>query len=225
MAYTPINWQTGDTITADKLNRCDNGWEVDSTQLFSETVTTADQDGIIMGMLAYGSQIDAPTLTVTFDGTDYTCDATDVDGSYAYGGIGEEGPDFTDYPFAILSDVSVGGANFTYTETAGAHAVSAVTSSVMTSSDFGAAVNAVVGTSAMPMRCVPDVTTAEEMRGAADGGRMLYFYYGGSMHVISRFSEVESATAVNAIPEAVPGVETYGFEDVDGTLVFHVTIY
>ena len=25
MAYTPTNWQTGDTITAEKLNKLENG--------------------------------------------------------------------------------------------------------------------------------------------------------------------------------------------------------
>ena len=42
MSYTPINWQTGDIITAEKMNKMDNGWSVESSsqQLFSETVTT-----------------------------------------------------------------------------------------------------------------------------------------------------------------------------------------
>ena len=78
MAYTPINWQTGDTITAAKLNRCDNGWGYESTEILSETVTTADtySGGYGVGELAYSQFINSPTIVVTFDGTDYTCPNT-----------------------------------------------------------------------------------------------------------------------------------------------------
>lgn len=226
MAYTPINWQTGDTITAEKLNRCDNGWAVENTQLFSETVTTADQDGMNMGTLAYGSQIDAPTLVVTFDGTTYTCDMIDNgDGSCVYGGVGEEGPDFTDYPFAILSDVSTGGSNFIYTETAGTHTIAVVSDSVVVSDNFSSAVNACVDASALPMRCIHGVTTYDEMLSAKEAGRLLYFYAGSNMHIIVYFSETESETAVQALPAGIENIETYGFVDIDGTLVFNVFQY
>lgn len=39
MIYTPINWQNGDTITAEKMNKMDNGWGIGEVELFSETVT------------------------------------------------------------------------------------------------------------------------------------------------------------------------------------------
>lgn len=122
MAYTPINWQTGDTITAEKMNKMDNGWEADFAQIFSETVIT---EGDIGADLTYSSFIDATSITVTYDGTDYTCAKIDMDGENAYGGF-NEGPDFTTYPFFIYSasDGEGGGYNSLYTETSGEHTIS-----------------------------------------------------------------------------------------------------
>ena len=103
MAYTPINWQTGDTITADKLNRCDNGWRVESTQLFSETVTTEAGEYGNEGMLTYSSQVSSPTITVTFDGTNYQCSVVKMGEGYGYGGVSSGWEyDFTTYPFAFV---------------------------------------------------------------------------------------------------------------------------
>lgn len=139
MAYTPINWQTGDTITADKLNRCDNGWGVESTQLFSETVTTEDDGDGNYAALAYDGNIDADTITVTLDGTEYVCSRIDAFGRYFYGGF-NQGPDFTTYPFFIAS----GGGNYVYTETAGEHTIAVLGSAIVTSSDFASAVSEAV---------------------------------------------------------------------------------
>lgn len=139
MAYTPINWQTGDTITAAKLNRCDNGWGYESTQLFSETVTTADQGGMYSAELAYAQLIDADAITVTFDGTEYVCPRIDLFDECFYGGFSEQGPDYTNYPFALESNPD---GNNLYTETAGAHTLAVVAPSLQTSADFSRAVSA-----------------------------------------------------------------------------------
>lgn len=40
MSYTPINWQTGDTITAEKLNKMDNGWLVFVVNLITDESST-----------------------------------------------------------------------------------------------------------------------------------------------------------------------------------------
>lgn len=176
MAYTPINWQTGDTITAEKLNRCDNGWAVESSsqQLFSETVTTVDDDGLAWGGFAYSTQITADTATVTFDGTDYVCSKVDAEGANVYGGWGEDGPDFTSIPFAIVSDP---GENAICTPAGGTHTVTVAgtSSSVETSASFEAAVNSIVDTSTMPMECVSGVSTYADMGRAYDAGRILFF--------------------------------------------------
>lgn len=177
MAYTPINWATGDTITADKLNRCDNGWAVESSsqQLFTETVTTVDDGGLAWGDFAYSTQITVDTATVTFDGTDYVCSMlVDPDGANVYGGYGEESPDFTDYPFTIFSEP---GSNYICTPTGGTHTVSVAgtSSSIETSPAFETAVSSVVDTSTMPMLCVSGTTTLAEMGEAYGAGRILFF--------------------------------------------------
>lgn len=177
-AYTPINWQTGDTITAEKMNKMDNGWGVQETQLFSETVMTENN----RGTLVYGSQIDAPTLTVTFDGTDYTCNVNNINESYAYGGVGATGPDFTNYPFALASG-PVG--NIVYTETTGTHTIAVAASVLQTSAGFDKAVKSVVDVDAIPLKCVVGTTTRAEMVAAKSAGRLMYFASGGSYFIIT----------------------------------------
>lgn len=167
MAYTPINWATGDTITADKLNKMDNGWGVESTQLFSETVTTADQGGMYSAELVYSQLINADTITVTYDGTEYVCPRIDLFDECFYGGFSEQGPVFTSYPFAIESN---GDTNTVYTETAGAHVIAAVGDAIATSSGFSAAVG----------KCLPILkvelgkTTYQEVESAIIDGLFVY---------------------------------------------------
>lgn len=129
MAYTKTNWQTGDTITASALNNAEAGienaqWKTEtSTQLFSETVTTTAGQYRNMGTLSYSDAITADSLTVTFNGTEYICQKvtlSGVTGAY-YGGMGENGPDFSEYPFVVCS----GDENVLFTETAGTYTVSA----------------------------------------------------------------------------------------------------
>lgn len=43
MSYTPTNWQTGDTITADKLNNMENGIK-NANEPFIITLTPTEQD-------------------------------------------------------------------------------------------------------------------------------------------------------------------------------------
>ena len=211
MAYTPINWQTGDTITAEKLNKMDNGWSVETTELFSETVTTADGEG----QLSYVFQTEPPSKAmITFDGTSYTC-LRDAD--YGYGDHF-----FVNYPFYLAPLPS---ATYLYVETSGSHVVTFDTVSVEVSDNFSDAVNAIVGTSTVPMLCESGITTYNEMLSAQGARRLLYFYAGSNMHIITYFLEEESATAVQAIPAGVEDVETYGFADIDGTLVFQVFFY
>lgn len=140
MAYTPVGWQTGDTITADRLNRMDRGWDVETTELFSETVTTVEDGDSYYAELAYSQLIDADTITVTYDGTEYTCPRIDNGGSCLYGGF-NDGPDFTTYPFFIFSEV---GQNQLITPTAGTHTVAVSAPSLQTSADFAAAVKPIV---------------------------------------------------------------------------------
>lgn len=175
MAYTPINWQTGQTITAEKLNKMDNGWSVESStsQLFSETVTT-EGDSPAVGMLIYLDLITADTLTVTFNGTNYECEKMADETMNHYGGWREEGgeyaPDFSDYPFALFS---YDEGNGLLTATGGTYTISAgVTSrTIETSDDFKSA----VGASGVPLCCVVGVTTGAEIVEASNAHRLMYF--------------------------------------------------
>lgn len=195
MSYTPINWQTGDTITAEKLNKMDNGWGVENTQLFSEPVTTTAGDFWNTATLTYSTAIDAPAITVTFDGTDYTCARTDrqVADSYSYGGTLPMTPfdpiDFSEYPFIIISE---SGTNTLITESAGTYTVAVIAPTVETSTKFASAVKSVAGNA--PMLCVSGVTTSDEMVAAWQSGRLLYFVYSNTMYIITYLDPSSSST-------------------------------
>ena len=190
MAYTPINWQTGDTITAEKMNKMDNGWGVGSTQLFSETVTTTDIGGVNGGVLSYSTLIDSASIVVTFNGTDYTCSRTEVFGEYFYGGFTEQGPDFSEYPFALESRSQ---ENTLYTQSAGSYTVSATVISVEISENFSNAVNQCVDNSTLPLLCVSGTTTESEILTALSAKRLLYFYVMGDMFLIKNYSSAVSS--------------------------------
>jgi len=185
MAYTPINWQTGDTITAEKMNKMDNGWGVQETQLFSETVTTTDLGGVNGGALSYSTLIDSASIVVTFNGTDYTCPRIEFYGTYYYGGFTEQGPDFSICPFALESSPQ---GNTLYTQSAGSYTVSATANSVEISENFSNAVNQCVDTSALPMLCVSGETTESEILTALSAKRLLYFYVMGDLFIIQNYS-------------------------------------
>ena len=154
MSYTPINWQTGDTITAEKMNKMDNGWGVGTIQLFSETVTTRDSgQGFATSNLSFTASDQPPEmLTVTFNGVDYQLQRIEIDdGVFGYGEVGQSGPDFTNYPFFLmimLSDWAV-----LYTATAGTYTISATGSGIASSDNFKLAVMSTLD-SPLPMLCV-----------------------------------------------------------------------
>lgn len=195
MAYTPINWQTGDTITAEKLNKMDNGWAVESSSqtYANESVTTSDSGNRNAGTLTYGSLITANTLKVTIDGIEYECQATESNGAYLYGGVTPSFEyDFTDYPFAIISSPPPpfrpdGNAqNTLVTQTAGTYQVKVegVDTSLEVSDSFSDACNACVDTSTVPMECVSGTTTDDDMNTAYVAGRIMFFRpYAGARSV------------------------------------------
>lgn len=188
MAYTPINWQTGDTITAEKMNKMDNGWSVattSTTYIDNESVTTNDPgEGACMGPTSYQSPITDDSITVVFNGTTYTCPK----GDFGYGAV-ENGPmaDFTTYPFGLVPM----GPVLLLTETAGTYTltVSASSTSIEVSDNFNSAVNNCVDTSTLPMLCVSGTTTHDDMTSAMRGGRILLFQPYGSqvttIHIIT----------------------------------------
>ena len=197
MAYTPIGWQTGDTITAEKMNKMDNGWGVQTSGgvLFNETVTTVDDGGIAWGELQYSEQITADTVTITFNNVEYVCNRVESDpGVFAYGGLVDADIDFSTFPFVIFSDPS---ANEIATENAGAFTIKAeaTTSTIEVSDSFSQACNACVDTSTMPMLCVSGVTTQDDMLSAYNQGKLLFFRPYPSLqanYIITRFTTEEA---------------------------------
>ena len=90
------------------------------TLLTDESVTTVFDEVNNSGKLAYSTSIDADTIRVTFDGTEYTCNAQEGEMGTLYGApMGEEGLDWSEYPFQISS----GLRNDIYTKTAGTYQV------------------------------------------------------------------------------------------------------
>lgn len=127
MAYNKYTWADGELITAEKLNRMEDGiaecgsgeagYECTETteQLFSETVTTAESEDGCFAQLTYSEPIEADELTVIFNGTQYVCPKIEGDDVVYYGGFDPNTrmPDFTNYPFGIVSEE---GVNFIITE-------------------------------------------------------------------------------------------------------------
>jgi len=165
MAYTPTNWQTGDTITAEKLNKIENGvesgqnaWSVETvyTTLFDDSITTsipapsyppmADlQSAIVTEM--YGD--DANLFRITFDGDEYIVEKkkeTSVGAKYIGGlpDISTYTVDFSVYPFCILFSSS--SSAYFFTETVGTYSVKieTVEKTATTDKDFDVAVSSVV---------------------------------------------------------------------------------
>lgn len=114
------------------------------TVLFNETVTVIEQDGVYGGTLNYQQLIEDETITVVFDGTEYTCPLQSAPFGNFYGAAnGESGPDFTEFPFVIVSNTeSESTENWIITETQGTHTVIVkdVRETVTTTEDFDKAV-------------------------------------------------------------------------------------
>lgn len=117
MSYTKQTWNNGDIITADKLNHIEDGIEnnnpgyeiVENEQLILNENVTVTNGG---AQFQYSELINYPTITVDFNGDIYECELIkDPNAPFnAYGGFGASGPDFTEYPFIILSAADPGNA-------------------------------------------------------------------------------------------------------------------
>lgn len=174
MAYTPIGWQTGDTITAEKLNKMDNGWSVGATEkvLFDGTVTTSESSGHNTGNISTESAIAADTIIVTFNGTRYECPNISGSGGYEYGAVYGEVMDFSIFPFNIYAgndSVEV------ITENAGTYPlkIEATGKTVDISDDFKEAVAESVG--AKILRCIEGTTNITDVQNFFNNGGIVYF--------------------------------------------------
>lgn len=101
----------------------DTGYECTETvtELFNETVTTAkpaEEAPSAQANLAYSESITADTLTITFDGVEYTCPKqSPAEGVSVYGDL-----NFSQIPFYIASSSQ---GNLIFTQNAGEYAVKA----------------------------------------------------------------------------------------------------
>ena len=199
MAYTPINWQTGDTITAEKMNKMDNGWGFESTQLFSESVTTEDDGGTAWGVFTYSTQITAETINVTFNGTEYNDVPAIVETApfgtvYTYGAAWSDAldsRDFSVYPFSIESTP---GDNTLYTQTVGTYTVSVGGDSVVVSDNFSTAVGIsaepLLATLPTPYTVTIGTTTLREVFNALASGKIPIATHTDSMQNTPRYIEI-----------------------------------
>ena len=131
-------------ITRIKVNGEDYGGGGSWQTVFEGSVTTSDsEDELAEGTINYSEQITADTIKVTFNGTEYECPKiTTPFGGYAYGGIGEQGYDFSEYPFVIMSGEGTEQiiVNTLITETAGTYSLKIEEpQSVVGPSDFSTA--------------------------------------------------------------------------------------
>lgn len=221
MAYTPISWQTGDTITAEKLNKMDNGWGIESTQLFSETVTTVAQEWGNDATFSYNQFIDSDAITVTFNGTDYECSRIDFGEYFGYGGMTETDPDFSQYPFAIGSYSD--GYNFIYTQSVGTYSVAVSAPSTVVSSDFEKAV--AVAEPSHDFEIILGTTTWAEANAALQQGKNVYYYVGGSksQKSVILLSSVTDAyrlcgVSIGSLSDHTPSITVLSVSSEDGVL-------
>lgn len=162
------------------------------TQLFSEAVTTETGRFGNEAELAYSSPIDADTLIVTFNGTKYVCPRINLNGMIAYGGIGAEGTDFSEYPFAIAR---LGVKNMLFVENPGTYTVSASAEVTGYTDDFATGVNTVVNVK----RLINGVTTLDEASSALASGKTMYFISGGHIYYVTY---INSNGIVDFVPES-----------------------
>lgn len=184
MAYTPINWQTGDTITAEKMNKMDNGWGVESTTV-SETIETAVPPIPIpntpaQGIMNYESPITGQSLTVTFNNTTYVLPGATLDWCNVYGDYDAENDefDFSTYPLGIMSGFD-GAENEVYTETAGTYSISFSVPSLEIGGTFKDAVklageDTFANAEALPYEMALGTATFSDVFNALSSGRLVY---------------------------------------------------
>lgn len=154
------------------------GYGYKDAVLFNETVTAASANAVMQ--LAYSGIIDADTIMITFDDTEYECtNQNTLSGRGAYGAMRlyPSGYDFSNFPFLIDSN---DGVNTITVEMAGEHTVSVTVTSMQTTFNFSTAVNAVstIDVTMVPLRCVSGETTLSDMDTAFySSQRLLYFNY------------------------------------------------
>lgn len=174
MAYTPINWQTGDTITAEKMNKMDNGWSVtDSIVIcFDDSVIVQSDGGFVSLEVVSGDFSSAEEITATVNGLAYNLTGFDDGGYWTFGA---PYGDYSTYTFSISFAPNSTTPEFV-AQQAGTYTLKIETllPTVETSADFTSAVKSVVKIA--PFLCVNGITKIEEANTAKNNGQLLYFW-------------------------------------------------
>lgn len=108
MAYTPTTWETGDLITAEKMNKLEQGVQ-------NEQVGPAGKDGAAAGFGTPAATVDAntgtPSVTVSASGPDaakvFTFQFKNLKGEK--GDSGTQGPAGPSYTLPAANPTTLGG--------------------------------------------------------------------------------------------------------------------
>lgn len=106
MAYTPTEWKSGDVITAEKLNKLEEGVQAANGEewiiAFNGSITTASSGNIIMGSFTPTISIGGDSVLVTFENVTYELPKAVLSFGVGYGEFdSSNNPILTNYPCAI----------------------------------------------------------------------------------------------------------------------------
>ena len=128
MSYEKHTWQTGETITAEKLNNLENEandrgyqYSYDLQTIVNQTIEVGSTPySYYYGSINYSKLIDTPTIIVILGGQEYELSKYIVNGINYYGG--ESKDDFSQNGFVIESSESDGNFyNTLYTQNEGTY--------------------------------------------------------------------------------------------------------
>ena len=108
-------------IVSVKINGEEAGGGGSWQTVFEDSVTTEIEGGapFAEGNIGGLTNLSADSIKVTFNGTEYECNKIVQGGNNLYGGVGEDGPEFSQCPFTIMS--SEGNGTLFFTQTAGTY--------------------------------------------------------------------------------------------------------
>ena len=150
MSYEKHTWQTGETITAEKLNNLENEandrgyqYSYDLQTIVNQTIEVGSTPySYYYGSINYSKLIDTPTIIVILGGQEYELSKHIVNGTNYYGG--ESKDDFSQNGFVIESSESDGNFyNTLYTQNKGTYNIIIKKNDININSDFSKAVEQV----------------------------------------------------------------------------------
>lgn len=106
MAYTPTEWKNGDVITAEKLNKLEEGVQEANGEkfvtVFDGSITTASSGNLAMGSFIPTTSIEGDSVLVTFENVTYELPKVVLSFGTGYGEFdNSNNPILTNYPCAI----------------------------------------------------------------------------------------------------------------------------